>query len=98
MCSILYYFFKYRWFELDIPIVDDVYYEFSKSFGRLENFGVLPQRYCHKNCRTIFTTHFSRKEKKYGKKSLDKQVEPNLDISEDENQRGKISNSQQGMF
>ena len=42
----------------------------------------------------MFTTHFSRKEKKYGKRSLDEQVEPNLNISEDENQRGKISNSQ----
>ena len=42
----------------------------------------------------MFTTHFSRKEKKYGKRSLDEQVEPNLNISEDENQRSKISNSQ----
>ena len=94
MCSIFYYFFKYRWSELDLTIVDDVYYEFTKSSERLENFGELPQRHCHKNCRTMFTTHFSRKEKKYGKRSLDEQVEPNLDISEDENQRGKISNSQ----
>ena len=75
MCSFLYYFFKYRWSELDIPIEDDVYYEFTKSFERLKNFGVLPQRYCHKNCRTMFTIHFSRKEKKYGKGSLDEQVE-----------------------
>ena len=42
----------------------------------------------------MFTTHFSRKGKKYGKKSLDEQVEPNLNISKDENQRGKISNDQ----
>ena len=42
----------------------------------------------------MFTIHFSRKEKKYGKRSLDKQVEPNLNISEDENQRGNISNTQ----
>ena len=64
------------------------------SANHLGNFGVLPQRYCHKNCRTIFTTHFSRKKKKYGKKSSEEQVEPNLNISEDENQKGKISNSQ----
>ena len=94
MCSILYYFFKYRWSELDIPIVDDVYYEFTKSFERLENFGVVPQRYCHKNCRKMFTTHFSRKKKKYGNKSLDEQIEPNLNISKDENQKDKINNSQ----
>ena len=43
-------------------------------------------------------TQFSRKEKKYGKRSLDKQVGPNLNISEDENQRGKIGNSQQEIF
>ena len=42
----------------------------------------------------MFTTHFSRKEKKYGKRSLNEQVEPNLNISEDENQRGQISNTQ----
>ena len=30
----------------------------------------------------------------YGKRNLDEEVEPNLNISEDENQRGKISNSQ----
>ena len=39
-------------------------------------------------------THFSRKEKKYSKRSLDEQVELYLNISEDENRRGKISNSQ----
>ena len=81
------------WSELDIPIVHDVYHEFTKSPERLENFGVLPQSCCHKNCRTTFTTYSSRKEKKYGKRSLDEQVEPKLNISEDENQRGKISNS-----
>ena len=42
----------------------------------------------------MFTTHFSRKEKKYGKRSLDEQVEPNLNVFEDENQRGEISNNQ----
>ena len=94
MCSIFYYFFKYRWSELDIPIVHDVYHEFTKSSERLETFGVLPQSSCHENCRTMFTTHSSRKEKKYGKRSLDEQVEPNLNISEDENQRSEISNSQ----
>ena len=91
MCSIFYYFCKYRLSELDISIVDDAYYEFTKSSERLENFGVLPQRYYHKNCRAMFTTLFSQKEKKYGKRSLDEQVEPNLNISEDENQRGKES-------
>ena len=83
MCSIFYYFFKYRWSELDVPIVHEVYYEFTKSFERLENFTVLPQIYCHKNCRTKFTTHILRKEKKYGKRSLHEQVEPDLNISED---------------
>ena len=39
-------------------------------------------------------THFSRKEKKYSKRSLDEQVELYLNISEDENRRDKISNSQ----
>ena len=94
MCSILYYFFKYRWSELDIPVEDDVYYEFTKSFERLKNFEVLLQRYCHKNCRTMFTTHFLRKEKKYGKESFDKQLESNLNISENKHQGGKIRNSQ----
>ena len=28
----------------------------------------------------MFTLHLSRKEKKYGKKNLDEQVEPNLNI------------------
>ena len=42
----------------------------------------------------MFTTHFSQKEKKYGKRRLDEKVEPNLNISEDENQRGRISNTQ----
>ena len=42
----------------------------------------------------MLTTHFSRKEKEYGKRGLDEQLEPNLNISEDENQRDKISNSQ----
>ena len=42
---------------------------------------------------TMFITHFSRKEKKYGKRSLGEQVEPNLNKSEEENQRGRISNS-----
>ena len=60
----------------------------------LKIFGVLLQSYCHKNCRTMSATHFSRKEKKYGKRSLDEQKEPYLNISEDENRRGKISNSQ----
>ena len=41
----------------------------------------------------MFITHFSRKEKKYGKRSLGEQVEPNLNKSEEENQRGRISNS-----
>ena len=57
-----------------------------KSSGILESFGVLPQKCCHKNCRTIFTTHFSPKEEKYGKKSLDEQVQPKYNISEDGNQ------------
>ena len=83
--AFFYYFFKYRWSELDIPIVHDVYYEFTKSSERLENFGVLPQSYCYKNCRTMFTTHFLLKEKKYGKRRLEEQVEPNLNISENEN-------------
>ena len=91
MCKILYYFFKQRWSELDIPIVDDVYYEFTKSSEKFEDFGVLPQRYWHKNWRTVFTTHFSRKEKEYGKRGLDEQLERSLYISEDENQRDKIS-------
>ena len=34
----------------------------------------------------MFTTKLSRKEKKYGKKGLDEQEEPNLNISENENQ------------
>ena len=42
----------------------------------------------------MFTTHFSRKEKEYDKRGLDEQLERNLNISEDENQRDKISNSQ----
>ena len=42
----------------------------------------------------MFTTHFSRKKKKYGNKSLDEQIEPNLNISKDENQKDKINNSQ----
>ena len=46
----------------------------------------------------MFTLHLSRKEKKYGKKNLDEQVESNLNISENENQRGKISDSQDEMF
>ena len=37
----------------------------------------------------MFTTYFSRKEKNYGKNSLDEQIEPNLNIFEAENQRGK---------
>ena len=37
----------------------------------------------------MFTTYFSRKEKKYGKNSFDKQIEPNLNIFEAEIQRGK---------
>ena len=72
-------------------IVDDIYYEFTKSPERLR---VLPQSYWYKDCQT----HVSRKEKKYGKRSLDEQVEPNLNIFEDENQRGKISKSQQEIF
>ena len=36
--------------------------------------------------------------KEYGKISLDKQVELNLNKSEDENQRGEISNSLWEMF
>ena len=42
----------------------------------------------------MFTTHFLREEKEYGKRGFDEQLEPNLNISEDENQRDKISNSQ----
>ena len=57
MCSIFYYFFKYTWSELDIPVADDIYYEFTKS------------------------TEW------HLKRSLEKQVEPNLNIPENENQR-----------
>ena len=47
----------------------------------------------------MFATRFSRKGKKYDKKSLAEQVEFNLNITtEDENQKGKISNSQLEMF
>ena len=47
----------------------------------------------------MFATTFSRKGKKYDKKSLAEQVEFNLNIiTEDENQKGKISNSQLEMF
>ena len=52
-------------------MVDDIYYEFTKSSGGLENFRALLQRYCHENYRTMFTTHFLRNEKKYGKTCLD---------------------------
>ena len=93
-CRVFFITFSNTGGELDVPMVHDAYYEFTKSSERLENFGVLPQNYCHKNCWTMFTTHFSRKEKKYGKRSLNEQVEPNLNISEDENQRGQISNTQ----
>ena len=64
----------------------------------LKNFGVLPQRFYNKNRRTILTIQFWWKEKKYGKISVDKQVELNLNKSEDENQRGEISNSLWEMF
>ena len=37
---------------------------------------------------------FHGKERNMAKKSLDEQVEPNLNISKDENQKGKISNDQ----
>ena len=37
--------------------------------------------------------YYHNDEEKYGKKILDEQVEPNYNISEDGNQKGKISNS-----
>ena len=77
MRSILYYFFKYRWSEVDILLVDNVYYEFTKLSGRLQYFGVLPQRYCHKSCRCLHHI-FQRKKISMIEKCLDKQVEHNL--------------------
>ena len=63
------------------------------SPNHLKHLKVL--EYYHKDIDTkMFTTHFSRKEKEYGKRGLDEQLERNLNISEDENQRDKISNSQ----
>ena len=62
--------------------VDDICYNFTKSSGKHDGFRALPQRYCCKNCQAMLTTHFSWKERKYGKKRLEEQVEPNLNISE----------------
>ena len=72
-------FFKHRLSELDIPKVDNVYYEFTKSSGRLENFRVLLQSIATKISEQCLEDIFHGK-KKVRQKSLDEQVEPNPNI------------------
>ena len=82
--------FFYRRSELDVPIVDDVYYEFTNHQEDLKFL-----EYYHKDIGPKISEHSLQHifhgKKEVWQKSLDKQVEPNLDISEYENQRGKIS-------
>ena len=61
----------------------------DSKFAFIIYWYILPQKLPNNVYNLFFT---ERKED--GKKSLDEQVEPNLNTSEDENQRGKISNSQ----
>ena len=72
-------FFKHRLSELDIPKVDNVYYEFTKSSGKLENFRVLLQSIATKISEQCLE-HIFHGKKKVRQKSLDEQVEPNPNI------------------
>ena len=50
--------FKYRCSGLQIPVEDDVYHEFTKCSRKLEEPGLVSQRYCHKNAAQLLQHTF----------------------------------------